>query len=168
MKYSGPLGKNAIIPYSSAPDGFPRYWIYLSALGITLPTSSATITSSGQELAVILDSGSTLSYLPTAVVTSLLGYFTGVISRGSGLYSVPCSYLTAVGSIDFTFGNTYIHVPFSQFIWFNVYLPLCQNLSKMRLLMLTSFKGVTCYFGAIATSSVDVILGGSLFCIQHN
>jgi len=110
-------------------------------LGITVPgaTSSKSISTTSQ--ALILDSGSTLSYLPPAIVTALLASFSGYTYQGNGVYFVPCSFQNEPGTIDFTFIGVTIKVPYSQFIWFD---------------------GVECYFGAIANPSAsdDVILGG--------
>ncbi|KAH7383136.1 aspartic peptidase domain-containing protein [Cadophora sp. MPI-SDFR-AT-0126] len=122
-KYSGSLEKCPIIPAAQAPDGYPRYWIHMKSVGITKPgevTSKLYAPSSSDPLGqpVFLDSGGTLSRLPTALVNSIIADFPGATEDGSsGLYLVDCSVADQPGTVDFGFGNTVINVPFSEFIW---------------------------------------------------
>lgn len=79
-----------------------------------------------------------MSSLPTTLVNAMLGGIAG-IGQSNGQYTVPCALLNEAGaSMDFTFGTNVIRVPFAQFMWNN---------------------GGTCYFGAVASDSVDAILG---------
>jgi hypothetical protein len=114
----------------------------MSSVGITQPGNASKIyTSSTYEQAVFLDSGSTLSFLPADLVAAMLADFPGYVDNGDGLYTVPCSYRSQSGTLDFGFGNTVIHVPYHEFIW---------------------ETGDVCVFGALANadSDVDWILGG--------
>ena len=120
----------------------------MTSVGITEPGSATSklYTAPTYEQAVVLDSGSTLSTLPTNLVTAMLADFTGVVSLGSGLYAVDCSQTSLAGTLDFGFGNTIIHVPYHQFIW-------------------VSAPG-SCIFGAIAADPATYdtwILGGLSF-----
>ncbi|KAN0117830.1 Aspartic peptidase domain containing protein, partial [Hyaloscypha variabilis] len=117
MKYSGYL---ALIPILfPGPDGSYRYWVNLNSLGNTQPgaSSSNVYTVTDYSLSVILDSGTTLSYIPQALFNLVLADFPEAAQQSSGIYSVPCSYVTESGTIDFGFGNMIIHVPYSQFIY---------------------------------------------------
>ncbi|KAG4416051.1 hypothetical protein IFR04_010814 [Cadophora malorum] len=122
-KYSGSLEKCPIIPAAQAPDSYPRYWIHMKSVGITKPgevTSKLYAPSSSDPLGqpVFLDSGGTLSRLPTALVNSIIADLPGATEDGSsGLYLVDCSVADQAGTVDFGFGNTVINVPFSEFIW---------------------------------------------------
>ncbi|TVY38468.1 putative aspartic-type endopeptidase [Lachnellula subtilissima] len=138
MKYIGALEKRPIIPYRRAPDRYPRYWIYMTSVGVTPPgaSPSAPVTGSGYNQAIFPDSGSTLSQLPTALVNALLSYFPDAVSQGSGAYTVPCSYRNQAGTIDFGFGNTTIHVSYHEWFWFD---------------------GQSCWFGAQATQSTFLL-----------
>ncbi|TGO48928.1 hypothetical protein BCON_0225g00040 [Botryotinia convoluta] len=139
-KYYGSLIKNPIIPFYQSPDGYPRYWINMTYFGITFPGQLPTnLTSTGYAKAVIVDSGSTLSYLPPSLVNAMLPYFPGWVSKGGGLYTIPCSFRNIAGTMDFGFAGQIIRIQLAQFIWFN---------------------GATCY-GPIANAAekTDVILG---------
>ncbi|TVY91376.1 Candidapepsin [Lachnellula willkommii] len=138
MKYIGALEKRPIIPYQRAPDRYPRYWIYMTSVGITTPgsSSSAPVTGAGYNQAIFPDSGSTLSQLPTALFNSLLAYFPDAVSQGGGAYTVPCSHRTQAGTIDFGFGNTTIHVSYHEWFWYD---------------------GQSCWFGAQSTQSTFLL-----------
>jgi hypothetical protein len=102
-------------------------------------TQDSPITSPSFSLAVIMDSGSTLSYFPPSLVNAMLTYFPGYIAKGGGLYTVPCSFKTGTGTMNFGFNGKIIRIPLAQFVWFN---------------------GATCY-GPVANPSekTDAILG---------
>lgn len=99
------------------------YWIHMKSVGITKPgevTSKLYAPSSSDPLGqpVFLDSGGTISRLPTALVNSIIADFPGATEDGdSGLYLVDCSVGDQAGTVDFGFGNTVINVPYSEFIW---------------------------------------------------
>jgi hypothetical protein len=99
----------------------------------------SAITSPSFSLAVIMDSGSTLSYFPPSLVNAMLAYFPGYVAKGGGLYTVPCSFKTGTGTMNFGFNGQIIRIPLAQFVWFN---------------------GATCY-GPVANPSekTDAILG---------
>jgi hypothetical protein len=117
----------------------------MNSVGITKPgsTTSKIYTTPTYEQPVVLDSGSTLSTLPSNLVAAMLADFTGVVSVGNGVYAVDCSQTTLSGTLDFGFGNTVIHVPYRQFIW--------------------APSATSCYFGAVAADPASYntwILGG--------
>ncbi|KAE9362827.1 acid protease, partial [Stipitochalara longipes BDJ] len=121
MKYSGALEKRPIIPYYKAPDFYPRYWIYMTSLGVTVPGSdnSTPVTTPTINQAIFPDSGSTFCYLPPALFAGLLSFFPSAVNQGSNEYTVPCSLRTQAGTIDFGFGGTTIHVSYHEFFWFD-------------------------------------------------
>ncbi|KAB8304531.1 hypothetical protein EYC80_003917 [Monilinia laxa] len=139
-KYYGSLIKNPIIPFYASPDGYPRYWINMTYFGVTFPDDlPMNFTGPNYAKPVIVDSGSTLSYLPPSLVTAMLVYFPGWVNKGGGLYTIPCSFRNILGTMDFGFAGKIIRVQLAQFIWFN---------------------GATCY-GPIANAAekTDAILG---------
>ncbi|KAI9648439.1 hypothetical protein NHQ30_003073 [Ciborinia camelliae] len=139
-KYYGPLIKNPIIPFYASPDGYPRYWVNMTYFGVTFPDQlPMNFTGVSYAKPVIIDSGSTLSYLPPSLVTAMLTYFPGWVNKGGGLYTIPCSFRNIAGTMDFGFAGQIIRIQLAQFIWFN---------------------GATCY-GPIANAAekTDVILG---------
>ncbi|PMD38664.1 acid protease, partial [Hyaloscypha variabilis F] len=121
MKYSGVLEKRPIIPYYQAPDFYPRYWIYMTSLGVTVPgsNSSVPVTTPTINQAIFPDSGSTFCYLPPALFTGLLSFFPSAVNQGNNEYTVPCALRNQAGTIDFGFGGTIIHVSYHEFFWFD-------------------------------------------------
>ncbi|KAG4437437.1 hypothetical protein IFR05_007078 [Cadophora sp. M221] len=120
-KFTGALEKRPIIAPSSNPDGYLRYWIYMTSVGITKPGATTskryTVAPPAYQQAVFLDSGGTLSQLPANLVAAMLADFTGVVDNGNGLYTIDCAQTTQNGTLDFGFGNTIIRVPYHEFIW---------------------------------------------------
>lgn len=115
-KFTGPLVSNKIL----APQGgeaLNRYWIQLTSIALSKSGSSSKQYANSQ-MPIVLDSGSTLSYLPASIVSAMASDFGGTYDSSSQLYQVPCSQATAsAGSVDFTFGQATIKVPFNEFIW---------------------------------------------------
>ena len=68
-------------------------------------------------LPVLIDSGTTVTYLPQALVEAIVNDYpqTATLNQADGLYHVPCDALE--GTIDFHFGGKTVKVPFSEFIW---------------------------------------------------
>ncbi|KAM4056345.1 eukaryotic aspartyl protease [Hirsutella rhossiliensis] len=119
-KFSGPLEKRPIVPAAQSPDGLTRYWVYLDGISITQPNGSvvnAFDKPNGQ--AVLLDSGYTVSALPSAIFDKILAAFPEAKppAQGTNLYEVPCSIGNSKGRVDFKFGKTVIKVPYNDFIW---------------------------------------------------
>lgn len=116
-KFAGPLVKYTNLPPQSGDPGKPwRYWIQLDSVGFTKPGKTSSDAISGSSLPIVLDSGSSLSYLPQAVMDSLAKSF-GVKAQSDGSLIVDCDYGNKGGYIDFTFGSLVISVPLSDFIW---------------------------------------------------
>jgi hypothetical protein len=88
----------------------------MNSVGITKPgsTTSKKYTPGSYQQAVILDSGSTLSYLPADLVKLMLVDFTGVKDAGNGFHSIDCSQYNLAGTVDFGFGKTTIKVPYHR------------------------------------------------------
>jgi hypothetical protein len=117
-KYIGSLVERPIIPADSSPDGASRYWIYMSSFGVTRGGVSHTLSTPTYEQAVYLDSGTTLTFLPTNIVTLLISYFPeAVVETGGTVWTVPCSLRDEASTIDFGFGSTTIRVPLHEAIW---------------------------------------------------
>ncbi len=116
-KFTGPLYKFTNLPpqTESGRKGPWRYWVQLDSIGVTKPgSSSGKYSSSG--MAIVLDTGSTLSYLPKSVI-SQLGSDLGATMASDGTLAVPCSVASQSGSVDFTFGQLVLSVPYHEFIW---------------------------------------------------
>jgi hypothetical protein len=116
-KYIGSLEKCPILDPSETPSGADRYWITMTGVGITLPDGESQ-TSDAIEVPVFLDSGGTLSRLPTAIYQAIGDSFPGAqLDQSSGFYYVDCDVGKQPGSVDFIFNNKKIAVPYADFIW---------------------------------------------------
>ncbi len=101
-----------------------RYWIYLTSVGITPPAGpSATLYADASPgLPVFLDSGGTLTRLPTplyrAIGEAFISEFPDAfLDEPSGYYVVDCSIASSPGSVDFGFGAKTIRVAYKDVIW---------------------------------------------------
>lgn len=118
-KYIGKLAKLPIIPQEETPSGADRYYVTMTGVGLTLPDGSIV---QSEELAVpvFLDTGATLSHLPTRIFEALAGSFPDALyDSESGFYILPCDYTDMAGSIDFYFAGKTIRVPLNEFVWQN-------------------------------------------------
>ncbi|KAK3935697.1 putative eukaryotic aspartyl protease [Diplogelasinospora grovesii] len=113
-KFSGKLITNPILGPQSRVD-INRYYVQMNSIGLSRRATSKTY--SGGSAAVVLDSGSSLSYLPSSVFKGMASDFQAQLDQSSGVYLVPCSQRTQGGTIDFTFGQGTINVPVANFIW---------------------------------------------------
>ncbi|KAK0629272.1 aspartic peptidase domain-containing protein [Bombardia bombarda] len=116
-KFIGELEKLPILDPSETPSGADRYWVYLTGVGITLPDGSASA-SDVIQVPVFLDSGGTLSRLPTPIFQAIGDVFPGAaFDEDEGAFVVDCSVASQPGSVDFAFNNKVISVPYADFIW---------------------------------------------------
>lgn len=92
----------------------------MTSVGITKPGETPEIfpptgiDAPGQP--VFLDSGSTLTYLPSDLFNAIGADFPTATLKGSD-YLVDCAVADQDGTVDFGFGGTIIHVPFREIIW---------------------------------------------------
>jgi hypothetical protein len=116
-KYIGALAKLPILPAEDTPLGADRYYVTMTGIGLTLPDGNI-VQSERLNTPVFLDSGATLSHLPTRIYEALVGSFTdAMFDLESGFYLVPCEVTELEGSVDFYFEGKTIRVPFNEFIW---------------------------------------------------
>lgn len=118
-KYMGSLEKCPILDGSQTTSGADRYWITMTSIGITTPDGDSGLLASG-ELAVFLDSGGTLTRLPTSIFESIgdaFASFGAEYDESSGYYIIDCDAMKQSGSVDFGFGDKVISVAFKDFIW---------------------------------------------------
>lgn len=117
-KFSGSLASLAIA--SPTKGDIQRYAVSLT--GISYSNSSGTSKYSGSSLSgVVLDTGSTLCELPTAVVAAMASDVGAEEDSASGLLVVDCSVASSGGKLEFAFGDdgntaTTISVPMSEFV----------------------------------------------------
>ncbi|KAI4596684.1 hypothetical protein KJ359_005026 [Pestalotiopsis sp. 9143b] len=98
--------------------GTGGYWINMTSFGYTAPGGSAvTMTAAGFSRIMLVDSGSTYSYIDADLVAALAKQFSATIDD-SGVYYVSCSYLDVDGYVHFGFNNgaMVINAKYSDFI----------------------------------------------------
>ncbi|KAB5555044.1 aspartic peptidase domain-containing protein [Coniochaeta sp. 2T2.1] len=129
-KYQGSLIKLPIVPAAQSPDGNTRYYVRLDGISVNQP--DGTVVSVYQKAAgglgqvVQIHSGYTLSSFSTIVFQKLVAAFPSAQAvEGDELYSVDCLDAGQGGSLDFTFGDKVINVPYSDFVWRDPRSGLC-------------------------------------------
>ncbi|KAJ8121236.1 hypothetical protein O1611_g10152 [Lasiodiplodia mahajangana] len=114
-KFTGTLQTQPIIPARDSPDGVPRYWIDMQSLSIT-PPSGNTKQYSNSSMAVFLDSGATLTLLPTALANSIAADFGADATDANGFYPVDCSFNNQSGTVNFEFTGVTVRVPYREIV----------------------------------------------------
>ncbi len=97
-----------IFPDSKTSSGQPLFTSFLVALTSVQAVSSSgsdTLTSTQFPIPVVLDSGTTLSYLPTDIAIQVWNEVGAVYSNDIGLAVVPCSLADNGGVFNFGFGG---------------------------------------------------------------
>lgn len=95
-------------------EGIPRYWVQLESLGSTI--GGQTKKYSGSSIPVVVDTGSTLCNLPTAIVQQMAADTNAKIdSQGDVL--VRCSIANSGNMFHFVFAGMTISIPWSDFIF---------------------------------------------------
>lgn len=109
-KYTGTLSKLPIIPEQGV---YAEFIIAMTALGQNGNEGSIF---KNENVPVLLDSGSSLMYLPDNVVESLYKTFNAQYDQTQGAAFVDCSLADQDGSLDFTFSSPTISVPYNELV----------------------------------------------------
>jgi hypothetical protein len=116
-KYSGDLVSLPIQP-DSRSNSILSFTVVLDGLSVTDATKSTAYAQSNISIPVILDSGTTITYLPDQISQDLQTGVGAVNSASYGLV-VPCTLKSSPATINFRFGNANgptIVAPISQFV----------------------------------------------------
>ncbi|KAI1134874.1 acid protease [Hypoxylon sp. FL0543] len=114
-KFTGTLQTLPIIPAEESPDKVPRYWINMTSLSLT-PPSGQTKQYENTTMTVFLDSGATLTLLPTELANSIAADFGADATDSNGFYPVDCSLNDLQGSLNFAFDGVTIKVPYNELV----------------------------------------------------
>ncbi|TLS27054.1 hypothetical protein PpBr36_04940 [Pyricularia pennisetigena] len=114
-KFAGGLARLPIIPAAKSPDGVRRYWVQMSSISLR-PPSGRNKTYPGTNMSVFLDTGSTLTLLPEALVKSVAADFGSTQQDSGGYWPVDCSLVGINGTMDFAFDGVTIKVPYKELI----------------------------------------------------
>ncbi|ETS03681.1 acid protease [Trichoderma reesei RUT C-30] len=125
-KFHGELAHLPIVPADDSPDGVARYWVKMKSISLTPPppsSSGSTDDNNNKPVAfpqtsmtVFLDSGSTLTLLPPALVRQIASALGSTQTDESGFFVVDCALASQDGTIDFEFDGVTIRVPYAEMI----------------------------------------------------
>jgi hypothetical protein len=109
-KYSGTL---QTLPIVSVRGYYTEFVIAMTAVGANGTTGSI---ASNIATAVILDSGSSLTYLPTDITKSIFNNVGASYSSSQGVAFVDCGLANSDATLDFTFSSPTIRVPMNELV----------------------------------------------------
>jgi hypothetical protein len=109
-KYTGQLQTLPIIQQGGV---YAVFIIALTGMGVNGKQGSLF---SGQNLPVLLDSGSSLMYLPDSLVYSLYKQFDAQYDSSQGAAFVDCSLASDTTTLEFTFSSPTISVPMNELV----------------------------------------------------
>lgn len=112
------LGQLETVPIVNIYEGTYKHPIRLdiSMTGLSFNSSSQNETVSTSSYPALLDSGTTLTYLPSSLFNRVTSLFSASYSRTYGYYQVDCDFNTNSASLVFQFSGIQIAVPLSEFI----------------------------------------------------
>lgn len=142
-KYYGPLHT---LPVQKMHGEYRHFVVALTGLAFSSDSEQHSYASNTLPAAVLLDSGSTLTYLPNPIVNSIYRDLRVIYDPNSGNAFVPCSLADAGFNITYTFSAPTITVGISE---------LVLNFGD------SEFRDGTpaCLFGIVPASNTIPILG---------
>ncbi|KKA26791.1 hypothetical protein TD95_003163 [Thielaviopsis punctulata] len=158
-KYSGELKRISIVP--DADGNYVYLNVNLTSLDATSSSGNDTLTSSSFPVTVLLDSGTSLAYLPDDIVSQIWSEV-GVLNEtditnvrvDAGTPLIPCSRSSNNGSFTFHFASSEgpaITVPMSE---------LVVEIASEAKFISGEYKGKSaCTFGIWSASDGSYILG---------
>ena len=108
-KFTGTLSTLPIVPLQGS------YLYFLIGMS-GLSANGQNITSSELPLPVLLDSGSTLTYLPSALAEEVYSQVNAVLAQGSDHAVVSCDLANQGGNFEFDFSGAKIRVPYDEMV----------------------------------------------------
>ena len=112
-KFAGELMMNEILGPQFRGD-ISRYYVELNSIALNKDGNKKTYQNSNAT--VVLDTGASLSYFPTALLMDIAQDLNGVYSKDAGLYLVDCALMGNKGTIDFAFGGGTIKIPIKDML----------------------------------------------------
>ncbi|KAJ5166500.1 uncharacterized protein N7482_005281 [Penicillium canariense] len=112
-KYHGTL---ETLPIQKAGGGYSEFVIALTAVALTASSHTTNYSSSSLPAAVLLDSGSSLTYLPDEIVEKIFEDLDVDYDSSSGVGYLPCSMAEQKVNISYTFSSPTINVGISELL----------------------------------------------------
>jgi elongation factor G len=94
-----------VYPTQSDPDIFSAFLVAFTTLEAVSPSGQDTLTSEAFPIPVVLDSGTTLSYLPTDLARQVWQEVGAIYSPEVGVALLPCSMQNSKGHFSFGFAG---------------------------------------------------------------
>jgi hypothetical protein len=108
--------------YPSANTGvIDRFTVAFTSLSITSPSGSDTLTPAGYSEAAVLDSGTTLTYVPDDLAQAIFNEVGATFYPQDRVTLCPCGIGTVKGYLSFGFAGAYgpvIQVPISEMVYY--------------------------------------------------
>ncbi|RMZ78457.1 hypothetical protein DV737_g3904, partial [Chaetothyriales sp. CBS 132003] len=143
-KYTGGL---ATVPVIKTYGSY--YTLSVALTGFSI--SGENVSSSSLPAAVLLDSGSTLTYLPDDITSTIYDQVSAVYDSSAGVAYAKCSLQDSDASLDFEFSGQTISVPYNE---------LLIEVSEVNGQQLTFKNGETaCLFGIAPADDSTSVLG---------
>ncbi|KAJ4261421.1 hypothetical protein NW762_006846 [Fusarium torreyae] len=157
-KYVGDMHR---IDIQKVDDHYYHFVVALTSLVATSPSGSDNLTSDCFPIQAVLDSGTTLSYLPHDLATEIWEEVGALWSPYYGYAVLPCSRGKIEG--NFTFGFAGPDGPRISVAMDELVLPMASHESRMPVFDAGQYEGETiCTFG-IQNDTSDLYLLGNTF-----
>lgn len=112
-KYHGSL---ETLPVQKVNGIYSEFIIALTAVAVSYSSQTHNYSSSALPAAVLLDSGSSLTYLPDPIVADIFNDLGVSYDSSSGVGYVPCSLADQDVTVSFTFSSPTIHVAANELV----------------------------------------------------
>ncbi|KAE9374550.1 aspartic proteinase precursor [Stipitochalara longipes BDJ] len=142
-KFTGTL---ATLPIQQESGVYAEFLITLTEV-----TLGNLVIASNQAQAVLLDSGSSLTYLPDAMTEAIYEQVSAQYSADDGAAFVPCSLASNTTTLDFTFSSPTISIPMNELV-----IPATSANGRP---LLESDGTKICLFGIAPAGSSTAVLG---------
>jgi hypothetical protein len=111
-KFTGTLGTVPVIQENDGTGNYVYREFIIALTGLNVAGQQVVNT----QIPVLLDSGSSLSYLPTSYAQAIFTMFNAQYSADNGVASVSCNYLTSKQNMTFSFSGLNITVPMNEMV----------------------------------------------------
>ncbi|OAQ96517.1 hypothetical protein LLEC1_07439 [Akanthomyces lecanii] len=105
-KYQGDLARLDLLPSGGTTGQVVEFNVPLTSVSGYSSSGSDSFSSSSFPITALLDSGTTLSYLPQDITQQIWNEVGAAYSQGLGVAVVPCTYATSKGYFSFGFGGS--------------------------------------------------------------
>lgn len=112
-KYHGTL---QTLPVQKINGGYSALYIALTKIALTSSSNTKSYTSDSLPVAVLLDSGSSLTYLPDTIVKDIYDDLNVAYIESEGVGFVPCSLAKENTNVSYTFSSPTINVPMRELV----------------------------------------------------